>query len=782
VAESASTFQWISFTDTIGIQLSEGDGAKNVTVKLRDSAANVSRIALVTITLDRSIPRETSVSINSGDEYTEVHQITLNLLAKNAMEMYISGDVVQGEDNFRWIPFQNIYITRLTEGEGEKTVRATFRNGVGNESNAVEAEIILDFTPPVISSVSAFNELDVMDNDLYFHSGQRVLLEALSDEPGFEATLLITALDHEIGPQSMDDRGGGRYTFLWNTEGLDDGEYLCRFTLEDVAGHSVDDTLEIVIDNTGPGNPVLDVKQEVFAYSRMVEVELKADGEPDQVFIAGDVVDDDRTFEWIPFMADEDGKMPLSLNLRGVDGEKNLTAVFRDKARSESSLAEDKISLELKRPEMAGSCRIIQSDTESANAYLALQFNETIGRIDPKNLFVVLKDKVSPQNVVYIDATSAEPVFSENLVMLEILSEQLDEIKQWQPMSFAASYIQAEISENGVFDLADKGNISNEQKPSDVYFVLPESSINLSVQPVSLSPNGDEVRDKITILYSPARTSDITIRLRNSQRETIKEWLAEDQVGGLIYSIEWDGKKDDNSAYPDGEYTVVVLSSEVEGIGFAYGLKQNFTIDNSPPQIVDIRPRDGERIQPLLRAAVGVVDTPESSGIEVVYITIDGDIENRLPLAKSETEGEYVVPSTSELELTPGTHEIVFHVVDMAGNEAEQSINYTVIEETEVSLVVMNFPNPFPPGNTTNIRYSLPEKAIDGEISIFDAGGDMVFFKELKSDEMEFGEHTFQWDGRNLYGDILARGVYFCRLRITTETDDKSKIHKIAIR
>jgi len=608
----------------------------------------------------------------------------------------------------------------------------------------------------------------------------------------------------------MTDAGGGRYTFLWETEGIADGDYLCEIALEDIAGHSVTDTVEIVIDNQGPQNPSVTIKPVTssesgvtgeepvgqFVYSRTIEVSLGADGDPAEVFIAGDVVDDDGTFEWIPFsildtgywILDESGQHPemlLTLNLRGSDGEKEVTAVFRDKSRSESSEAIASISLELKRPGLVESCRIIEADiaiAEPPRAYLVLQFDEPISRIEPKDFFLALRDKANPQNVLHLDGTGAEPILSNDAVMVEISADHLHEIKQWQPMTLGASYIQAEIAENGVFDVADKGNLSNERNPADVYFVTPALSMQIDVQPISFSPNEDEIRDKIAITYSLARTSDVTVKIRDSQRETVKEWQAENQAGGLVYSVEWNGKKPDGSSYPDGEYTVIVMGSEVGATGFAYGLKRDFTIDVQPPKIVDIRPWEGADVPVLLRASINVVDTPKTSGIEAVYITIDGDIESQFPLVKSETEGEYVIPATSDLLLSPGKHDVSFHVVDMAGNETEEAVSYIVVAEVEPLLSLMNFPNPFPPGDTTTIRYSLPENARRGEVAIYDAGGDMVFFKDLRLEELEGGEHTFQWDGEDMFGQLLARGIYFCRLRITTEIEDRSKIHKIAIR
>jgi len=711
--------------------------------------------------------------------------------------MLIGGDVVQSEGTFRWVPLQEIYSVRLTEGESEKTIRAVFRNGIDNESEEVEARISLDISPPTIQSVEVFDTTDETDDDLIFHSGQLLMFQALAgeSEAGLEGFISIKDAEEgqqkfDTGSQDMTDDGNGRYTFILGTEGIAEGKYSCEIVLEDIAEHSAVDTVEIVLDNQGPSNPSISMDIEgPFSDSRTVEVILRADGEPAEVFIAGDVVNDIRTHEWIDFSADgsdedpSNDEMRVSVNLRGTDGEKKVTAMFRDKGRSESTEAEVEISLELKNPELADSCRIIQTADEPSQAYLALQFDEPIKRIELKDFFVVLRDKIDSQNLIQLDGTSTVPMLSNDTVVIEILNEQLDEIRQWQPMTFAESFIQIEIAENGVFDLADKGNLSNESTPADGFFTLPDSSIQVIVEPTSFSPNEDEVKDKIIIVYSPARTSDATIRITNSQKETIREWQVESQTGGLVYSIEWDGKMADNSPYPDGEYSLDIISSEVGAIGFAYGQKRSFFIDNSAPQIVDISPWEGARVPALFRASLSVVDNPKLSGIEIVYMTILGDIENKFPLAKSEVEGEYVLPATLQLELPSGKQDISFHAVDMAGNETEKTLTYTVVTEVEAVLSVMNFPNPFSPGDMTNIRYYLPEEARSGELAIYDAGGDMVFFKDLASEELEYGEHTFQWDGRDMFGNSLARGIYFCRIWIDADIEeDKSKIHKIAIR
>jgi len=790
VVESLGTFKWIPYADTWKITLSKDNGTKTITVKLKDLADNVSDPISTSIVLDRTIPSSPSIIINDGVKYTDTYKINLVLSAISARDMYISGDVVQNENTFKWIPYVKEFAVRLTNVEGDKTVYAKFRNGIDNECEEVKAQILLDITPPGIAKIESFDQADNTDNDFNYHSGQKVVLKAtaLGSEAGLTGMVRIqgsndSTLTYNSGQQGMTDAGQGQYNFLWDTEGIEEGNYSCEVTLEDPAKHTTSDKIEIVINNQKPYNPTITISEkESFARSRTIEISLSAEGSPSEVYIAGDVINDDTTFKWVAFIPDSDSKMKTTLNLRGTDGKKKVTTVFRNKFRSESILAETSISLELKKPELAGSCRIIQTGTDKIQAYLTLQFDEPINTVDTKNFFLTLKDKAKPQNTIQLGGVGAEAVLSNDIVMLEIPIEQLNQIKEWQPLTLTSSYIQAEIAENSVFDMANNGNIGNKQKPVDVYFTIPASSMDFTVEPASFSPNNDDIKDRVTILYALAIASDVVIKIRNPLMETINEWHVENQPGGVVSPVEWDGKKSDGSAYPDGSYTVIVISKALESIGFAYGLKKELVIDNTAPQILEMSPREGTEISALFRSSVNVIDTPKADGIDSVYMTIDNDIESKIPMVKSKTEGEYTIPSTSVLLLPLGSHSITFHVEDSAGNKTEKTVNYTVVPATNPILGLMNFPNPFPPGGTTTIRYTLPEKARSGEMVIYDAGGDMVFFKDLMVEDLESGEHKLQWNGRDIFGFIMGRGIYFCHLNVSTETGHKVKESKIAIR
>ena len=71
-----------------------------------------------------------------------------------------------------------------------------------------------------------------------------------------------------------------------------------------------------------------------------------------------------------------------------------------------------------------------------------------------------------------------------------------------------------------------------------------------------------------------------------------------------------------------------------------------------------------------------------------------------------------------------------------------------------------NFPNPFNP--QTTIRFALPAPS-EVLLVIYDARGRQV--RTLVDDRLNIGIHTLIWDGRNDFGNAVASGLYFYRIR-----------------
>lgn len=82
-----------------------------------------------------------------------------------------------------------------------------------------------------------------------------------------------------------------------------------------------------------------------------------------------------------------------------------------------------------------------------------------------------------------------------------------------------------------------------------------------------------------------------------------------------------------------------------------------------------------------------------------------------------------------------------------------------------------NHPNPFNP--STVVRYAL---ARPGRVwlSVHDVSGRLV--RVLEDRDRGAGAHVAEWDGRNEDGHESASGVYFCRLRVGSETQTRPMV------
>lgn len=60
------------------------------------------------------------------------------------------------------------------------------------------------------------------------------------------------------------------------------------------------------------------------------------------------------------------------------------------------------------------------------------------------------------------------------------------------------------------------------------------------------------------------------------------------------------------------------------------------------------------------------------------------------------------------------------------------------------------------------------------ELGVFDLVGQQVAI--LASGALQAGTHTVYWDGRGIYGDQLASGVYLYRLRTADQVDARKLV------
>ncbi|MDP2343332.1 MAG: carboxypeptidase-like regulatory domain-containing protein [Deltaproteobacteria bacterium] len=140
--------------------LSQGDGAKTVSAKIRDRAGNEVLLAVPTpIVLDTQAPTNATVLIGAGAERTTVANPAVAFNAVGATQLSIITPEGAAGAGFTTVTFPRTQAVVIEDqaDDGTKTVLAVFRDNAGNETAAASDSILLDREAPTATSVSINN-------------------------------------------------------------------------------------------------------------------------------------------------------------------------------------------------------------------------------------------------------------------------------------------------------------------------------------------------------------------------------------------------------------------------------------------------------------------------------------------------------------------------------------------------------------------------------------------------------------------------------------------------
>ena len=124
------------------------DGVKMVFAKFRDRSGNISEVVTDKVILDTQGPVRPSITINGGEPALtkQSAEVQLTLTAGGATQMQVSDN--ESFEGVEWQPIQKYLKWTLSEGDGEKTLYARFRDNAKNETEVVSASVDIDSTPP----------------------------------------------------------------------------------------------------------------------------------------------------------------------------------------------------------------------------------------------------------------------------------------------------------------------------------------------------------------------------------------------------------------------------------------------------------------------------------------------------------------------------------------------------------------------------------------------------------------------------------------------------------
>ncbi len=183
------------------------------------------------------------------------------------------------------------------------------------------------------------------------------------------------------------------------------------------------------------------------------------------------------------------------------------------------------------------------------------------------------------------------------------------------------------------------------------------------------------------------------------------------------------------------------------------------------------------------------INTSSGVGHDIVA-TIDSDDANSFIL------NEYYEANIDDFQngtvnfplnnISPGVHTLRLKAWDVYNNSSVSEIEFIVFDENEDLVIenVLNYPNPFIDYTEFwfNHNSSTP---LNVTIQVFTVSGKLV--KTILGTTESFGNNSFSrdfiWDGRDDFGDKVAKGVYIYKLNVRSESLNKSvsKTEKLVI-
>ena len=136
--------------------------------------------------------------------------------------------------------------------------------------------------------------------------------------------------------------------------------------------------------------------------------------------------------------------------------------------------------------------------------------------------------------------------------------------------------------------------------------------------------------------------------------------------------------------------------------------------------------------------------------------------------------------------ISPGTHVLRLKAWDVYNNSSEAEIEFNVYDENQNLVIenVLNYPNPFVDYTEFWFNHNS-STALNVTIQIFTISGSLVktIIGTTESNGNNSLSRDFYWDGRDDFGDKVAKGVYIYKVNVKAESTNATatKIEKLVI-
>lgn len=206
-------------------------------------------------------------------------------------------------------------------------------------------------------------------------------------------------------------------------------------------------------------------------------------------------------------------------------------------------------------------------------------------------------------------------------------------------------------------------------------------------------------------------------------------------------------------------------------------------VDNAPPQVkvfmnsVEFAKGGLTNESPTL-----LVQAEDDNGINTAGTSVGHNLEAVLnddqgnPIVMNEyfitdannfRKGEARYPLS---RLREGKHTVKVQVWDVSNNSSTGETEFVVANSGKGALDhVLNIPNPFTTRTKFQFEHNLAAGTLSVEVRILTISGVLVKTLAARVDGSASRIASLEWDGRDEYGDSLARGVYVYQVRVKPE-------------
>ena len=117
--------------------------------------------------------------------------------------------------------------------------------------------------------------------------------------------------------------------------------------------------------------------------------------------------------------------------------------------------------------------------------------------------------------------------------------------------------------------------------------------------------------------------------------------------------------------------------------------------------------------------------------------------------------------------LSKGKHTLELKVWDVNNNSGTAKIDF-IVQEKEVPVLdhVYNYPNPFTTRTEFMFEHNQSCNQLDVQVQVYTISGRLVKTIQQQVQTQGFRSEGIEWDGKDDFGDQLAKGVYVYRLKV----------------